>query len=114
METKKWSYWLSHLVAPTTSCPPARHGVAAGADPRLSLPRLAGYIIKSSKHHLGRWGEKKKKKRFQQCEENFLSVKNILCSACGSTQGVLFTVPASPTYYTAGSGATIRVQLITW
>lgn len=73
---------------------------------------LSRWVIKSSKDHLGSGGVREKK-LFQRCEENVLSVKDILCTAPGSTQGVLFTAPASRTYYTAGSGATIRVQLIT-
>lgn len=123
METKKWSYWLTHLVAPTTSCPPSkargrsRHWllhalVTASCKAWAFIAPSCWLYYKEQQTPFGEVGGKKK--RLQQCEENFLSVKNILCSACGSTQGMLFTVPASPTYYTAGSGATIRVQLITW
>lgn len=73
----------------------------------LSLPVFKGQQ-KQFGEQVGR-----KKKLVQRCEENFLPVKDILCTAHGSRHGVLFTAPASRTYYTAGSSATIRVQLIT-
>lgn len=76
-----------------------------------ALVPLFCWFIKSSEDHLG--SSRGREKTFQQCEETFLSVQDTLCTAHGSTQGVLFTAPASQTYYTAGSGATIRVQLIT-
>lgn len=87
-------------------------GSSAAAFEALVFITLSCWFIKNSKELLG--SSKGRGKTFQRCEENFLSVKDILCTARGSTQGVLFTAPASQTYYTAGSGATIRVQLITW
>lgn len=86
-------------------------GSSAAAFNALAFITLSCWFIKSSEDYLG--SSRGRGKTFQQCEENFLSVKDILCTARGSTQGVLFTAPASQTYYTAGSGATIRVQLIT-
>lgn len=76
----------THGVAPDT-------GSSAAAFEALVSITLSCWFIKSSEDHLG--NSRGRGKSFQQCEENFLSVKDILCTACGSTQGVLFTAPAS-------------------
>lgn len=75
------------------------HGVAPGTGSSAAAFKVLVFItlpccfIKSTEDHLG--SSRRRGKTFQQCEENFLSVKDIFCTARGSTQGVLFTAPAS-------------------
>lgn len=59
-------------------------GSSAAAFEALVFIRLSCWFIKNSEELLG--SSKGRGKTFQQCEENFLSVKDILCTARGSTQ----------------------------
>lgn len=63
-------------------------GSSAAALKALVFITLSCWFIKSNEDHSGSSGGRGK--TFQQCEENFLSVKDTLCTAHGSTQGVIY------------------------
>lgn len=76
----------THGVAPGTGTSPA-------AFRALVFITLSCCFIKHSEDHSG--SSRGRGKTFQQCEENFWSVREVFCPARGSTLGVLFTAPVS-------------------